>query len=132
MHCPKQSRQRVFAACLCLLAVALLFAPFAGAAWASRAMDCCTADHCTIPEHHHRKTPVHADCDHNGLTACSMSCCQDQERPFATAMLFVMPPLGFVSASVHIARMVDAPRSGEVPRSIQPLLQPPRISSFAV
>src|SRR5262245_61906789 len=95
------SRFRYFAAWICLLAVASLFAPLAGAAWSLSSMDCCTGDHCTIPKHHHRQAPIQADCDHEssvGLTNCSMSCCQDEERVFATAMNFVMPPAVGVTA----------------------------------
>src|SRR5216683_1615999 len=99
----QSERRRALATWVCLLAVALLFAPYAGAAWASHAMSCCTGDHCDIPQHHHRKTPVsktpvHADCDHeNGgaMTECAMSCCQDEERPLMGAMNFVMPPVVF-------------------------------------
>jgi hypothetical protein len=126
------SRIRVFAAWVCLLAVASLFAPLAGAAWSLNTMDCCTGDHCAIPKHHHRKAPVQAECDHeNGgrLADCSMSCHQDGERVFATAMNFVMPPAVAVSAPADAIRTVDAPRPIEIPRSVQPLLPPPRISS---
>lgn len=127
-------RRRALAAWVCLLAVALLFAPYAGAAWASHAMSCCTGDHCDIPQHHHRKTPVsktpaHADCDHEGggdMTECSMSCCQDEERPLMGAMNFVMPPVVFSAGAMPSAPALDAPSSIEIPRSVLPLLQPPR------
>jgi hypothetical protein len=129
MSSSKQSRYRLLAAWMCLLAVAMLFAPLAGAAWMVRAMSCCTGDHCAIPQHHHRAT-VDADCDHGsggGLTNCSMACCQDQDRPFATAMTFVLPPLAVSSAPMSITRATAALRSTEIPRSIRPLLPPPRI-----
>jgi hypothetical protein len=127
-----QTRFRVFAAWACLLAVASLFTPLAGAAWSASAMDCCTGDHCTIPEHHHRKAAAHLDCDHDnsgGLTECSMSCCQDQDRPFATAMNFVMPVLPDSSAAIHVTRADNARGSIEIPRSVLPLLPPPRITT---
>jgi hypothetical protein len=113
MNCVVPNRFRLFAARCCLLAVASLFAPLAGAVWSSSAIDCCTGDHCTIPKHHHPKAPVHADCDHGngtGLTECSMSCCQDEDRPFATTMNFVMPPTVIVSAPTDTIGAVDAPR----------------------
>jgi|SRR5438477_7440045 len=124
-----QTRFRLLAAWVCLLAVASLFAPLAGAAWSASAMDCCTGDHCTIPRHHHRKAAAHLDCDHDnagGLTACSMSCCQDEERPLATAMIFVMPLPAMSSAPLHVRPAVEAPRSIAIPRSVQPLVPPPR------
>jgi hypothetical protein len=131
----QSERRRALAAWVCLLAVALLFAPYAGAAWVSQETSCCTSDHCNIPQHHHRKapvnkTPVHADCDHeNGgaLTECSMSCCQDDERPLMGAMNFVMPPVVFSAGAMPSAPALDAPSSIEIPRSVLPLLQPPRV-----
>jgi hypothetical protein len=128
------SRFQFFAAWACLLAVMSLFAPLAGAAWSSSAMDCCTGDHCTIPKHHHRQAPANADCDSDGgasLTHCSMSCCQDQDRPFATAMNFVMPALASAAALRCVTPTLDAPRSVEIPRPVQPLLPPPRIIASA-
>jgi hypothetical protein len=136
-HSSAQLR-RAFSAWICLLAGALLFAPYAGAAWVSHAMSCCTGDHCAIPQHHHRReAPVHADCDHDGgagasMTECAMSCCQDNERPLMAAMTFVMPPAEVVAAPMPATPAVDAPRSREIPRSVTPLLQPPRVLSFAV
>ena len=125
---------RVLSAWLCLLAVALLFAPYAGAAWASHAMSCCTGDHCNIPQHHHRKAPLskaasHADCDHESgstMTECAMSCCQDEERLLLNAMNFVMPPVEVVAGAMPSTRAVDAPGAIEMPRPVAPQLQPPR------
>ena len=128
-----QGRRRVFAACLCLLAVALPYAPLAGAAWAGHAMSCCTGDHCNIPEHHHRKaapveTDSHLDCGRNisGITPCSVSSCQNPDKPAVNAVAFVLPSLVFASAPMLVARAVEAARSLEVPRTIQPLPPPPR------
>jgi hypothetical protein len=127
-----QTRFRLLAAWACLLAVASLFAPLAGAAWSTSTMDCCTGDHCTIPKHHHRNAAAHLDCDHDnagGLTACSMSCCQDEQRPFAAAMNFVMPLQVVSSAPVHMTSALQATRSIEIPRSVQPLVPPPRFTA---
>jgi len=124
-----QTRFRLLAAWVCLLAVASLFAPLAGAAWLASAMDCCTGDHCTIPKHHHHKAAAHLNCDHDnagGQTECSMSCCQDEERFLATAMIFVMPLLAMSSAPLHVTPALEASRSIEIPRSVQPLVPPPR------
>jgi hypothetical protein len=92
-------------------------------------MDCCTGDHCTIPKHHHRKAAANLNCDHDntgGLTECSMSCCQDEERVLATAMIFVMPLPAVSSAPLYVTPAVEASRSVEIPRSVQPLVPPPR------
>ena len=123
----REYQSRSVAAWLCILAVALLFAPYAGAAWISHSMSCCTGDHCDIPQHHHRKAPVHADCDHeSGMPECTMSCCQDEERPLLTAMNFVMPPVIVTVVATPSTQALDAPPSIEIPRSVLPLLQPPR------
>jgi hypothetical protein len=135
---PTQDRRRVLAAWVCLVAAGLLYGPLAGAAWASRAMVCCARDHCNIPKHHHQKTgesPAStADCGHDmsGLTDCSMSCCENPDRPVVTAVAFVPPPLAFASAPLRVACAIDTPHSIEIPRSVQPLLHPPRIAGAAL
>ncbi len=125
-----------------MLAVVLLYGPLAGAAWASHAMACCTGDHCNIPQHHHQKTREHAssnaagtmDCGHemSAMTDCSMSCCQSPDRPAVTAVAFVLPHLAFASASMHVTRVDDAPRSVEIPRSVEPVSPPPRVAVAAL
>jgi hypothetical protein len=123
---------------LCLLAVVVLYAPLAGAAWSSHAMACCTADHCNIPQHHHRKAPVgpasETNCGHDmsGLIACSMSCCEDPDKPVVTAIAFLLPPLAFTSAPMLVTRAVEATHSIEIPRSVQPLSPPPRVAAAAL
>jgi len=130
----KAQLHRVLAEYFCLLAVGILFAPYAGAAWMSRGMDCCTGDHCNIPQHHHRNPPAHADCDHNsgGLTACTISCCQDEDHVFVAAMTFVMPAPTLAAVQAQSRATVDSVRSIEIPRSIQPLLPPPRAVSVSL
>jgi hypothetical protein len=101
-------------------------------------MACCTADHCNIPQHHHRKAPVgpasETDCGHDigGLTACSMSCCQDPDKPVVTAMAFLLPPLAFTSAPMLVTRAAETAHSIEIPRSVQPLSPPPRVAAAAL
>jgi len=129
------NRKPIFSASLCLLAVILLYAPFAATAWTARGMACCAGDHCPIPQHHHQKAPVAPDvvedCVHNmgGLTACTMSCCHPSDRPVVVSIAFVLP------ASPSVPALATAMRSGaqlkqlELPRSSQPLSPPPRVST---
>jgi hypothetical protein len=132
-----QNRRRMFAACFCLLGVVLLYAPLGGAVWVGHAASCCTGDHCNIPEHHHRKaapanTGSHADCDHDmsRMSDCSMSCCQDPDKPaVAAAFAFVLPSLSLAGAPILLARAAEATRSIEIPRTIQPLAPPPRVAA---
>jgi hypothetical protein len=125
-----------------LLAVVLIYGPLAGAAWSSHAMACCTDDHCNIPQHHHQKTREHSasntagttNCGHDmsGMTNCSMSCCQDPDKPVVTAVAFVLPHRAFASASMQVTRSDDAPRAVEIPRSVEPLSPPPRVAAAAL
>jgi hypothetical protein len=125
---------RILQAWLCLLAAALLLAPFAGAEWSAHAAACCTGDHCPIPEHHHSKAPAHsADCEHQtaGMTDCSMRCCQNSDHALLAPVAFVLPvpaslviPDGAVTAA-PVLRLNGLPRSSEV------LAPPPRLSGFA-
>jgi hypothetical protein len=128
-----QNRRRFFAAWSCLLAVALLYAPLAGAAWSSRAMACCTEDHCNVPRHHHQKKPTQSECGHDlcGLSDCSISCSQNPDGPVVTAVAFVLPTLTFASAPVLVTRTVGTLRSVEIPRSVEPLSPPPRVAVAA-
>ena len=134
MNSSTQNHRRFFAAWSCLLAVALLYAPLAGAAWSSRAMACCTGEHCNIPQHHHQKKPTESECSHDlgGLTDCSMSCCQNPDRPVVTAVAFVLPPLAFASVPVLVTHPVDTLRSVEISRSVVPLSPPPRVAVAAL
>jgi hypothetical protein len=127
-----------------LLAAALLYGPLIGAAWASHAMACCAGDHCNIPRHRHQRAAEHPasstaggmDCGHDmsgvGMTGCSMSCCQDPDKPVVTAVAFVLPHAVFASTSILVARADDAPRFVEIPRSVDPLSPPPRVAAAAL
>jgi hypothetical protein len=133
-----QYSRRSFAACFCLLAVVLLYAPLSGAAWASHAMSCCNGDHCNIPQHHHQKTATqpasHKDCDHGagGLMACSMSCCQNPDQPIVSAMIFVLPQLALAGLPNFSTRAEAPAQSVEIPGSIEPISPPPRIAGAAL
>jgi hypothetical protein len=118
------------------MAAALLYAPLAAAAWSSRAMACCTGDHCDIPQHHHQRATDPAsgasegpNCGHemNGMMGCTMSCCQDTDRPVVTAVLFVLPHPVFAPHVMQTKRADDARRSVEIPRATEPLSPPPRV-----
>jgi hypothetical protein len=130
-------RRRSICAGICLLAVVLLYAPLAGAAWSSYQSSCCMSGQCTIPGHHHQKTPAvpanHMDCGHDmsGMMACSMSCCHDSDRSPVTSIAFVLPP----SVAIAAAAAIDLPsalaKPSDFPRSTEPLAPPPRFVSAA-
>jgi len=115
-----------------------LYAPLAGGAWSAHAMACCAGDHCPIAEHHHHhqqeQAPSHAemDCGHDmgagEMMNCSMSCCQNSEKPLVTAVAFVLPDLALNAASVSVAAVAELAQLLEIPRSTRPLSPPPRLA----
>jgi len=134
----RQSRRPIFSASLCLLAVVLMYAPFAAAAWSAHGMACCAGDYCPIPEHHHRKAPAAPnaamDCGHNrnAMTACTMSCCHPSDRPLVAPVAFLLPALASVPAPKAAARSSAQLKQLELPRSSEPLSPPPRVAVTAL
>jgi hypothetical protein len=137
MKSARQSRRRSIAAGICLLAVVLLYAPLAGAAWSSRQMACCASGQCPIPAHHHQNSPAapanHMDCGHEmaGMTACSMSCCHDSDRSLVASMAFVLPPSAVAAEATVIKSPIELTKPLDFPQSIEPLSPPPRYFSVA-
>jgi hypothetical protein len=122
-------RRRLLAAVACLLATAFLYAPLVRLAWAAHVMDCCTGDYCPIAQHHHHKSSApDADCgrDMDAVSACSMSCCQTDERAVTTALVFVLPLPAPVSEPVMVARATRVDSSAELRLPLTPLSPPPR------
>lgn len=134
----RHNRRRSISATVCLLVVVLLHAPLAGAAWFSYHSACCRTDQCPITGHHHQKAPAapadHMDCSHDvsGMTACSMSCCQDSERSVVSSSTFVLPPAVTVAAPAANQSPFEAAKSLDFLRAIEPLAPPPRLVSAAV
>jgi hypothetical protein len=129
----RQNRSRSFFAAICLLAVALLYAPLAAAAWSSYSASCCTSDQCPIKEHHRQRLPAppenHMDCGHEmaGLSACTMSCCQNPDRPAITSVAFVLPPAVSIPPLAAFASAFEFPKLLDSLLSIAPLFPPPRL-----
>jgi len=97
-------------------------------------MACCTGDHCPIAQHHHQKKQAlpHSDmeCGHDmgEMMDCSMSCCQESEKPLVTAVAFVLPHRvpAFASASVVLA--AETAHTVAIPLPVKPLSPPPRFA----
>jgi hypothetical protein len=132
---PKQKRFRIAAGWLCLLAVALLYAPMAGAALLVYGVDCCVGGFCNIPAHHHQKqqpapsqnsAPIDCGHDMRGITPCSMSCCKDPARPALIQGAFVLPPVSFAPAVGEVLLPVQIASPLEISRFVKPLSPPPR------
>jgi len=128
----------VAAAWFCLLAVALLYAPLAGAEWLAHSKDCCTGGYCTIPEHHHHKhqrapaqnsSPMDCGHDMGGMMSCSMSCCQDPARPALMPGMFLLPSVSFAPLAARVLRPIKIASALEISRFVKPLSPPPRLAS---
>jgi hypothetical protein len=141
-------RVRTAAAWLCLLAVALLYAPLASAALIANGADCCVNGYCNIAEHKHHKQKLAQsqdaapmDCGHDmsgmggkadlgvGMKSCSMSCCQDPVRPVLIPGAFLLPGMEAAPTVIEVIRPVEIKNSLEISRFIKPLSPPPRFSS---
>src|SRR5437660_3261954 len=137
MQTARQNRRRCVVASICLLIVALLYAPLAGAAWSSYQSSCCTSGQCKIPAHHHQKTaavPAHLiDCEHemSGMMVCAVSCCHVSDRSLFTSIAFVLPASILTAPSVAITLPIELVKPLDFPRSIEPLSPPPRLVSAA-
>jgi hypothetical protein len=128
---PAAKRSQVLSGCFCLLAMVLLFAPLAGAAWSAHAAACCTGNHCPIPEHHHSKAPQHpSDCAHQmgDVTACSIRCCQSADHPLLASMVFILPLATSWIRPQHATAAAPALQPNIFPRSVEVLAPPPRQS----
>jgi len=125
-------------ACVCLLAVLLLWSPLWAAAWQIHTMSCCTDGMCPLHAHPAAPKPpaakpahAHSDCDHRGSTQsatmyCSMSCCQDSSPSLTAAIIFVLPAPAMISSgtlTTATPQQISAVRS--VP-SFDPPSPPPR------
>ena len=136
----KEKLARKAAACICLLAVALLYAPLAVAAFAARGMDCCEGGFCPVHGHHHKtqepaapQDAMPADCGHDmnghgvaGMTECSMSCCQSPERAASVPGAFVLPDATLLAGVRELVRPVQVSAPEEISRLSKPLSPPPR------
>ena len=135
---PKRERKaRRVAAWACLIAVALLYAPFASAAWQASRANCCTSGHCTIPSHHHKSIPgrdeIPMDCGHDisQMSDCKMSCCKTTEQIAVGAHLFVMSDLK-ISAELGAKSTEVAHRKvSRISQYEKPQSPPPRFPILA-
>lgn len=137
MRTAPHDRRRFFSASLCLLAVVLLYAPFAAAAWSSYSAACCTTAQCPIKAHHHKNSPAssenHMDCGHDmtEMSSCDMSCCQNTERPAVTSMAFVLPAALSLAGPAVCKAPFQSAKPLDFLRSTQPLSPPPRLEATA-
>src|SRR5260370_30832916 len=132
-----QDRRHSLFASVCLFAVVMLHAPLAGAFWSSHGAACCTSDHCPIPAHHHRKAPAapanDMDCGHDmpGMTAFTLSCCQNPDRPAVTPVLFLLPSSVNISGPATFESAINLSKPLHFSQSTHTLSPPPRFTVAA-
>jgi hypothetical protein len=125
-----QGRKK-WAAVVCLLAVVMLQAPFARAAWLSSSKACCMRDHCPVPDHHHHKnatSEMPMDCGHNmsRTSDCKISCCKTADETAVNVAHFVMPDF-LIVVSLEQALPVISPFAPQmISRAEKPQSPPPR------
>jgi hypothetical protein len=112
-----------------------LYAPLAAASWSAHAMACCTGDYCPIATHHHRQYGLaepknsHMDCEHDAgeMMNCSMSCCENSEKPLVAAVAFVLPQMLPVVTPASVVSAAENAHAVAIPRAVKPPSRPPRL-----
>jgi len=109
LHDSNASGRRL-GACVCLVAVILLWAPAWASALQAAGMGCCDGAMCPLHGHSPKKSsgdtnsakeaPM-AGCEHHGRKAamdCSMACCHPKDSVLTGAVVFVLPGAAVISA----------------------------------
>jgi hypothetical protein len=103
MHRDSNALRRKLGACVCLVAVMLLWAPAWASALQAAGMGCCDGAMCPLHGHAPKKSsgdpnsakdaPM-AGCEHHGRKAamdCSLACCHPKDPVVTGAIIFVLP-----------------------------------------
>lgn len=103
-------------ACVCLMAVILLWAPLWASAFQASSMACCDGAMCPVHGHAPKKSPHEAQpgkeappvaCDHhsrNSSMSCNMACCHPTDPAVTGAILFVLPTPSGISAPALVGQ----------------------------
>src|SRR5271165_659102 len=139
LHIPIAPGRKI-GAWVCLVAVVLLWAPLGAAAWQAHGMACCDGGMCAT--HGHSKpnysqprqaTPTETplNCGHHGGTGianCSVSCCQENNPSFTSAVVFLLPAAAIFSQPPPALATSVKFAPTEFVQASKPLSPPPRIS----
>jgi len=129
---------RRLGACVCLVAVMLLWAPAWAAALQATGMACCDGVMCPLHGHAPKKSsggtnsakdaPM-AGCEHHGRKAamdCSMACCHPADPAVTGAIVFVLPGPVVISALLLIGPSNPTLSSSASSFVFDPVSPPPR------
>jgi len=133
VHCESFGIQKV-AACACLLALLLVYAPIASATLMSVTGACCTGDQCPIHGNHHpskHDEPAAMDChgdkrNVNQMDSCSISCCHTDQRAAVNANIFVLTPISVSMPLLANTQTVLAFAAAGLSLAFAPLAPPPK------
>jgi hypothetical protein len=129
---------RTVGACVCLIAVLLLWAPMWASAWMARGMACCDGNMCAAHAHGKTNSPGKSDatknemeCEHSrsaGMTACSMSCCHEEGASVVRSSVYVLPAPAAVFVPAETVSLRIAVKHDEVLQVFAPPSPPPKAS----
>lgn len=103
-------------ACVCLVAVILLWAPLWASAFQASNMDCCNGAMCPLHGHAPKKSSNDANagkeaplaaCGHhsrNSAMDCKMACCHPTDPAVTGAIVFVLPTPSGISAPALVGQ----------------------------
>jgi hypothetical protein len=125
-HSSPAAPEKKLSACVCLVALILLWSPLWVAAWQSASMNCCSGGMC--PAHKH-KSQQPTPCDHHGdgISQCSMSCCQPESHNVVASNVFVMPLQFTLSRTPRFAPPAAVSSQSEIFIPLAPPDHPPRL-----
>lgn len=130
---------RRWGACVCLVAVMLLWTPAWASALHAAGMACCDGAMCPLHEHARKKSssdpspakdaPM-AGCEHHARKAavdCSMACCHPKDPVVTGAIVFVLPNPPIVTAPILIGPSTPTLLSSASSFVFDPVSPPPRM-----
>jgi hypothetical protein len=127
------------AACVCLLAVLLLWSPLWAAAFHAKDMACCDGAMCPLHGHVPKKNSHDAaspketptTCEHHAESAamdCTMACCQAADSTITQAIIFVLPAAPVISTPLLAGDSIANFFSSRISPVFDPASPPPRTS----
>ena len=126
------------AACVCLIAVLLLWAPLWASAFQAKSMACCDGAMCPLhgnapkknsQENNTAKETQPTMCEHHARQAamdCSVGCCHPADPAATSAVVFVLPALSGLSAPSLLGQTSPALSSVVNSVAFEPVSPPPR------
>src|SRR5579859_268162 len=135
---------RRLGACVCLVAVMLLWSPLWASALQAAGMGCCDGAMCPLHGHGPKKSSSDANsamdmpmagCDHHARKVamdCTVACCHPKDPAVTGAIVFVLPIPMALSAPLLIAPPTPIPFSSASSVVFDPASPPPRTNLLSL